>query len=117
MRCIMSTLTQIRAVQSANRYVTPAKNGGQANYQKQTQSPQKATMLFPGSYTTPANVQHWKKGVISLIRGQYPALSERMKIQSSKTIDDNVIKVYCDDDYELKSLTLGSGSWVPSIKD
>ena len=29
-----------------------------------------------------------------------------MKIQSSKTIDNNVIKVYCDDDYELKSLTL-----------
>ena len=42
-----------------------------------------------------------------MIRGQYPALNERMKTLKSKTLENDLVaKVYCDDDYELESLTL-----------
>ena len=64
-------------------------------------------MLFPGTNSTSTNVAHWKKGVLSIIRGQFPTLYERIKILTSKQLSDDVaIKIYDDADYILQSLTL-----------
>ena len=92
----MSTLTQLRAVQSANRFQTPqGKENSANNFGKSHQSPQKASILFPGANSTSANVAHWKKGVLSIIRGQFPMLYERIKILTSKQLSDDVaIKIY-----------------------
>ena len=43
--------------------------------------------------------------MLSLIRGQYPTLDERIKILASKQLDGGVTsKIYDDDDYALESL-------------
>ena len=34
-------------------------------------------LLFPPTNNASSNVAHWKKGVLSLIRGQLPTLDER----------------------------------------
>ena len=99
----MSTLTQLRAVQSANRFQTPQGKGNGANsFAKTHQSPQKASMLFAGTNSTSTNVAHWKKGALSIIRGQSPMLYERIKILTSKQLSDDVaIKIYDDDDHKF----------------
>ena len=102
----MSTLTHLKAVQSSNRYQTPSGNGTN-NFSRTHQSPQRASMLFPGTNTTSSNVAHWKKGVISIIRSQYPTLDERIKIMTSKVVDGAAaMKIYDDSDYKLETLTL-----------
>ena len=104
----MSTLAQLRAVQSANRFQTPQGKEDSANdFGKSRQSPQKASTLFPGANSASTNAAHWKKGALSIIRGQSPMLYDRIKILTSKQLSDDVaIKIYDDDNYILQSLTL-----------
>ena len=51
------------------------------------------------------------------MRGQFPTLDERLKISTTKQLQDGAtIKTFNDDDYELESLTLEEESRLGKLE-